>query len=69
MIAEAKKNPLRDIDEIQKYAEARQRIQLNLYLSPELDSRLNQYSEQEAYGSKEDAAVDIIAERLDAGED
>ena len=68
MIAEAKKNPLRDIDEIQKYAEARQRIQLNLYLSPELDSRLGQYSEQEAYGSKEDAAVDIIAERLDAGE-
>ena len=68
LIEEAKKNPLRDVNEIQRRADEKHRIPLNLYLSVELDSRLEQYSDHEAYDSKEEAAIDIIVDKLDTGD-
>jgi len=67
-IIEEAKNPLRDIGEIERRAGKRRRVELRLFLSAELDSRLGTYSEREGYDSREAAAVDIISEGLDAQE-
>jgi len=68
IIEEARKDPMRDIADMERRADGRRRVHLNLHLSAELDARLGAYSERGEYGSKEEAAVDIIADRLDAQE-
>jgi len=68
IINETKKNPLRNIDDIERRVDAKYRVPLHLYLSAELNTRLGAYSEYENYENREEAAVDIIAERLDAEE-
>lgn len=70
MLNEAHRAPLDDLDDIVKRAERRRRISLNLHMSAELDSRLEVYRDERNHDNKEDAALEILAERLEgAGDD
>ena len=64
IVKEARKNPHRMISDIVERVENRPLVDLRLRISKELDSRLGIYSDDEDFDNKEEAAIDIIAERL-----
>ena len=64
IVKEVKKNPRRKISDIVERVENRPLVDLRLRISKELDSRLGIYSDDEDFDNKEEAAIDIIAEKL-----
>ena len=69
IIAEVKKNPKGNISESVTRAKNGKYETIKIQLQPELNTKLERYSENEGDSSKEDTAVNIIQEKLNSEND